>query len=97
MSKFNDIANSIIGEAYLSPNRAALKTSFDKENWSPLVKALDQASMAGGNSDKHIAVANIAQHLFNLLSGKEGVVEPEEKEVLERVGKEVLGLFKILN
>lgn len=70
-----------------------LQKSFDKENWSPLVKALDQASF-GGSNDKQIAIANIASHLFNLLSGKEGEVSPEEKRVLEEIGVNLLKLAK---
>lgn len=71
-----------------------LQKSFDKENWSPLVKALEQASWSGGGSDKQIAIANIASHLFNLLSGKEGEVSSGEKQVLEEIGVNLLKLTK---
>ena len=88
--------SKMLAEAYekasLGSDRALLRASFDKDKWSPLVKALEKASWSGGGNDKQIAIANIASNLFNLLAGKEGVVEPEEKAVLERVGQEILKL-----
>jgi hypothetical protein len=83
----------LLAEAYGKiSNKQLLKKSFDEDSWSPLVKALDKASEYIGSSDKSMAIANLTQQLFNLLSGKEGQLTPEEQSILTDMGETLMNM-----
>jgi len=83
----------LLAEAYgKMTNKQMLKKSFDEDSWSPLVKALDKASEYIGSSDKSMAIANLAQQLFNLLSGKEGRLTPQEQSILTDMGETLMNM-----
>jgi hypothetical protein len=83
----------LLAEAYgKMTNRQMLKKSFDEDSWSPLVKILDKASEYTGSSDKSMAIANLAQQLFNLLSGKEGRLTPQEQSILTDMGETLMNM-----
>jgi hypothetical protein len=83
----------LLAEAYgKMNNKQLLKKSFDEDSWSPLVKVLDKASKYTGSSDKSIAIANITQQLFNLLSGKEGELTPQEHSILTDMGMTLMNM-----
>jgi hypothetical protein len=85
----------LLAEAYGKiTNKQSLKDSFDEDSYSPLVKALDRASEYIGSSDKSMAIANIAQQLFNLLSGKEGRLTPLEQSILTDMGETLMNMKK---
>jgi hypothetical protein len=83
----------LLAEAYgKMNNKQLLKKSFDEDSWSPLVKILDKASQYTGSSDKSMAIANLAQQLFNLLSGKEGRLTPQEQLILTDMGETLMNM-----
>jgi len=83
----------LLAEAYgKMNNKQLLKKSFDEDSWSPLVKILDKASEYIGSSDKSMAIANLAQQLFNLLSGKEGKLSPLEQSILTDMGETLMNM-----
>jgi len=79
---------NVLKEAYAG---SSLERSFNDEQ-SPLVKILNKASMYTGTSDKDLALANIASKLAGLLSGKDGELTPQEKSILEDMGKTLMNM-----
>jgi hypothetical protein len=79
---------NVLKEAYAG---SSLESSFNDEQ-SPLVKILYKASMYTGSSDKDISLANIASKLAGLLSGKDGELTPQEKSILEDMGKTLMNM-----
>jgi len=61
-----------------------------EDQQSSLVQALDRASEYIGSNEKTQALANIAQQLYNLLSGIEGKLTPQEQDILTNMGETLM-------